>query len=214
MSAGRYKISYLRQYLFVSGNTTVIVFDNSLKSNQVERQIIVVVSDTIQLAERIIGYFKTFEFKLIEEDKNLLKFRQHASLLDTWKTNPLKWGSEIHISLNDNNVIATFHVDTCSQIKTKEEETVWITFIDTFQNYLTYGEISNQKLTATILDSKRSRLSYFSWSILGALTGGLLGLLYNRLTGTTSILSIFLIPVLATFFLRWRLTYVKKKNVI
>jgi hypothetical protein len=94
-------------------------------------------------------------------------------------------------------------------MKTNEEETVWMTFIDSFQNYLTNGKIYSQKLTSTISGNKKSRLSYFSWTILGALIGGLLSLLYSKLTGNTLSLSIYLIPVLATLFLSWRINYVK-----
>jgi hypothetical protein len=177
-----------------------------------ERRIKVVVTDTVQLTERVIDFFKQSGFKLTGKKDGYLKFEQKSSLLDAWKTNPLKWGAEIFVSIVDNTVLANFYVDTDAQMKTNEEETVWMTFIDSFQNYLTNGKIYSQKLASTISDNKKSRLSYFSWTILGALIGGLLSLLYSKLTGNTLSLSIYLIPVLATLFLSWRINYVKTNN--
>ncbi len=179
-----------------------------------ERQINVFVSDTIQLTERVTEFFNQFDFKLTDKKDGYLKFRQNSSLLDTWKTNPLKWGSEISVTIVDNNVLANFCVDTDAQMNTNEEETVWFTFIDNFKNYLTNGKTSNEQLISTISDNKKSRFPYLSWTILGALAGGLLGLLYNKLTGNNSTSSIFLIPVFATLFLGWRIKYVKTKNAL
>ncbi len=179
-----------------------------------ERQIKIIVTDTVLLTERVIDFFKQFDFKLTDKKDGYLKFNQNASLLDAWKTNPLKWGSEISVSIADNNIVANFCVETDAQMKTNEEEIVWLTFIDNFQSYLTNGKTSNQQLRSTILDNKKSRLSYFSWTMLGAITGGLLSFLYKKLTEDNSNLSVFLIPVVATFFLSRRINFVKTKNVL
>jgi len=179
-----------------------------------ERQIKIIVTDSTQLTEIVIDFFKQFDIKLTDNKEGNLTFKQNSSLLDAWKTNPLKWGSEIFVSIVDNKVHANFCVDTDAQMKTKEEEAVWQTFIDNFENYLTNGKTSNQKLISTISDNKKSRLTYFGWAIFGALTGGLLGFLYNKLTGNNSSLSIFLIPIFATLFLGWKINYVKKKNAL
>ncbi len=177
-----------------------------------EKQVKIIVTDTVRLPERVIHFFKQFDFKLRDKKDGYFIFKQKSSLLDPWKTNPLKWGCEIYVSIADNNVLANFCVDTDAQMNTNEEETVWQTFIDNFQNYLTNGKTSNQKLTLTISTNKKSRLTYFSWLIFGALTGGLLSFLYNRLTGSNSTLSIFLIPVVASLCLSSRIKYVKTKN--
>jgi hypothetical protein len=177
-----------------------------------ERLIKVVVTNTAQLPERVIDFFKQFNFKLTDRKEGYLKFRQNSSLLEAWKTNPLNRDSEIIVTIVERNVIANFRVDTDAQMKTNEEENVWLTFIESFQVYLTKGITYNPKLTTTITTYKKSRLSYFSWAILGAIIGGMLSLLYSKLTGNISILSVFLIPVAATFFLGWRINYVKAKN--
>jgi hypothetical protein len=179
-----------------------------------ERQIKIIVSDTAQVTGRAIDFFKQFDFKLTDNKNGILKFKQNSSLLDTWKPNPLKWGAEIFVSVADDKVLANFCVDTDAQMKTKEEEAVWQTFIDNFENYLTNGKTSNEKLSSIISDNKKSRLTYLSWAIMGALVGGLLAFLYNKLTGNNSTLSIFLIPVFATLFLGWRINSVKTKNAL
>ncbi len=179
-----------------------------------KRQIKIIVTDTDNLTQRVIDFFKRFDFKLTDNKDDILKFKQDSSILDAWKTNPLKWGSQILVSISDNKVLADFSVDTDGQMKTKEEEAVWQKFIDDFKNYLTNGKASNEELKATISANKKSRTFYLSCTIFGALTGGLLGFLYNKLTGNSSFVTIFLIPVFATLFLGWSINFAKTKNAL
>lgn len=179
-----------------------------------KRQIRIVVADSTQLSEQIIDYFNQFDFKLMSNQYGSLKFRQSSTLLDAWKTNPLKWASEISVSISNNNILANFFVDTDSQMNSKEEKAVWQIFIEDFQNYLTSGTTNNSKLISAISESKRSRISYIGWTVLGALFGGLLSLVYNSLTNTTSTFSILLIPILASTCLAWRIRYTRTKNVL
>jgi hypothetical protein len=179
-----------------------------------KRQIEFVVSDTNQMTKKVIDYFKQFDFKLIEHKDDCLKFGHSSTLLDAWKTNPLKWGSVISVSISDNNILADFYVDIDAQMKTKEEETVWQTFIEHFQTYMTNGVAPYSKLNSTITDNRKSRISYIGWTVLGALSGGLLSFVYNKLTNSNSTFSIFLIPILATTFLTWRISYSKTKNAL
>jgi F0F1-type ATP synthase assembly protein I len=177
-----------------------------------ERQIQITVTDTSLLAERVIDYFKQHGFILSDNNKGILTFKQNSTLLEAWKTNPLKWESQIIITIVDNNVQASFYVYTDAQMNTKEEESVWQTFIENFENYLTNGNSSNEKLKSLILDSKKSRLPYLSLTIFGALLGGLLGLLCNKFFGHNSIIIGVLIGFFASVFLKWRINYVKTKN--
>ncbi len=179
-----------------------------------ERLINVAVTDTVQLTERIVDFFKQSGFRLTETKNGHLTFKQNANLLDAWKANPLRWGSEISVRIVDNNVLAHFTVDTDAQMKTLEEESVWLTFIDSFQTYLANGTTCNQKLESAISYNKKNRLSYFGWTISGAVIGGLLVLLYTKLTENNLTLHLFLIPVFATLFLSWRINYVKTKNAL
>ena len=178
------------------------------------RQITILVSETTQLPEKIIDYFKQFDFKLIGNESGSLKFSRSAALLDAWKTNPLKWGSEISVSILNNNVIGNFYIDTDAQMNTREEKVVWQTFIENFEHYLKTGLSNNLKLNATIAESKKSRISYIGWSILGALCGSLLSYVYNSQTQTSSTLGLLLIPILASIFLVWRIRYSKIDNAL
>jgi hypothetical protein len=104
-----------------------------------EKQIQIIVTDTSALAERVINFFKQFGFTLADNNNGIFKFKQKSSLLDAWKTNPLNWGSEILVTINDNKVLANFTIDSDAQMKTYEEESVWQAFIENFENYLTDG---------------------------------------------------------------------------
>jgi hypothetical protein len=97
-------------------------------------------------------------------------------------------------------------------MNTKEEESVWQTFIYNFEQYLTTGNFSNEKLESIILQNKKSRISYVSWAIFGAVIGGLVGLLYKKWVDGNSFISVVFIPVFVTLFLGWRKNWGKIKN--
>jgi len=175
------------------------------------KQINFVVPDTNQLTERVIDYFNQFDLKLIEQKDGLLKFGHSSSYFEAWKSNPLKWESEISVLISGDKILADFYVDTEAQMNTMEEEKVWETFMENFQSCLINGVGPESNLNSTITDNRKSRLSYMGWAILGALTGGLLGGVFNNLTNIDSFLSFILIPVFATIFLKWRISYTKSK---
>jgi hypothetical protein len=177
-----------------------------------EKQIQITVTDTSVLPERIADYFNRFGIIITENNNGFLKFKQNSSILDAWKSNPLKWGSEITVSIIDNKVLASFHVDTDAQMNTKEEESVWQTFIYNFEQYLTTGNFSNEKLESKILHNKKSRISYVSWAIFGAVIGGMVSLLYKKWVDGNSSISFVFIPVFATLFLGWRRNWVKSEK--
>jgi hypothetical protein len=177
-----------------------------------EKQIQIIVTDTSLLPERIADYFNQFGFIITDNNNDILKFKQNSSLLDAWKTNPLKWGSEIIVTIIENKVLASFYVDTDAQMNTKEEESVWQTFIYNFEEYLTTGNFSNEKLESIILQNKKSRISYVSWAIFGAVIGGLVGLLYKKWGDGNFFISVVFIPVFVTLFLGWRKNWVKSEK--
>ena len=177
------------------------------------RQIKIDVSDTYRISERIVGYFKEFDFKLIEQKDGCLKFGRKSTLIDAWKVHPLRWGSEISISISDNSVIADFDIDTEIQMMTMEEEAVWQTFIENFREYLTSGVISNQKLNSAILDNRKSRSKYLGWLGLGAFVGGLISVFLSKLTNTDSfVYMMVIVPFFIITLLIWRIRYTKTKN--
>ncbi len=178
------------------------------------RRIKIDVIDGNNLDKRVINFFESHEFQLVETKLDFLKFRQNASLMDGWKSNPIKWGSEVSIALSDKTIVAEFIVDTDAQMNTSEEKKVWQTFIENFKKFVKSGETQNSKLASAISESKESRLSYFGWAFFGTLTGGLLFLIYTKLTKNSSSLSLFLIPIMTTFFLGWRIKYKRTKDPI
>lgn len=178
------------------------------------RRIKIDVIDANNLDKRLINFFESYEFQLIETKVDILKFRQNSSLLEGWKSNPIKWGTEVSIALSDKTIVAEFIVDTDAQMNTREEKKVWQTFIENFKIYLEGGETQNSKLASTISESKESRLSYFGWAFFGTLIGGLLFLIFTKLTKSSSPLNLLLIPIMTTIFLSWRIKYKRTKNAI
>lgn len=178
------------------------------------RRIKIDVIDANNLDKLVINFFESYEFQLIETKVDILKFRQNSSLLDGWKSNPIKWSSEVSIALSDKTIVAEFIVDTDAQMNTREEKKVWQTFIENFKIYVERGETQNSKLASTISESKESRLNYFGWAFFGTLTSGLLFLIFTKLTKSSSSLNLLLIPIMTTIFLSWRIKYKRTKNAI
>ena len=177
------------------------------------KQINFQVTDKTQLTERIIEYFTKSKFKCIEINEDNFKFTHSSLFFDTWTINPLKWGSEIIVSIKDNKVTAVFCVDTESQMKSVEEENVWNVFIGNFKTFLTDKKDLNILIKKKIANVKTSRLLYIGWTILGVIAGGLLGMFLTNLTGSKMI-GYFSIPIMATFFLTKIINFRRKKNAL
>ena len=177
------------------------------------KQINFQVTDKTQLIERIIEYFIKSGFKCIEINEANLKFIHSSSFFDTWTTNPLKWGSEIIVSFNDNEVTAVFCIDIESQMKSVEEENVWNVFIDNFKTFLTDKKDLNVITKKKIANVKTGRLIYVSWTILGVVAGGFIGNFLTNLTGSKMI-GYFIIPIMATLFLTKSINFRRKKNAL
>lgn len=177
-----------------------------------KRRIKINLIDTNQLEKKVIDFFNSYDFQLIDTKEGFLRFRKNSSILDAWKTNPLQWGSEISVLISDGSIEAVFIVDTDAQMNTKEEKIVWQAFIERFKNFLVKGETDNSKLNLIISESKKSRLNYFGLATLGALTGVLLTFIYTRLTNNNSPLTLLIIPIMTTIFLSWRIKYERSKT--
>ena len=178
------------------------------------KQINFFVSDNNELKNKIIIYFEQFGLNLVENNNDHLKFAHDSTLFDTWKANPLHWGSEITVLIKGNNIVTDFYIDNDAQMKTIEEETVWNTFIENFQIFITNGVDHNSKIDSAIIGNKKRRLRYIFWAFLGALIGCFLVIIYNKLTNNNSMISIFLIPIVATTFLTWKINFRKTKNAL
>ncbi|MEO9210752.1 MAG: hypothetical protein ABI208_06615 [Ginsengibacter sp.] len=175
-----------------------------------EKQIIFQVEDENLLNEKIIHFFTQTGFKLVDSNNYKLKFSHSSSIFDNWKTNPLKWGSKIIVSLNDKDVSATFLVDSGSQMNSIEEENTWDGFIANFEGYLTGKAEINSPKKDFLAEVKSSRLNYIGWAILGAFVGVLVGLIFYNLTENKTI-GYLSIPIMASLFLTNRINFKKEK---
>ncbi len=171
------------------------------------------ITDKTQLTERIIEYFTKSGFTFVKTNDDTLKFIHSSSLFDTWTTNPLKWGSEIIVSINDNSVTADFCVDTDSQMNSSEEENVWNNFIVNFKSFMTDKTELRSLNNNIIKNVQKSRLLYIGWTVVGAFLGGFVGLYFSNLTGSKTI-GYFTIPVMAALFLKQSINYKKHKNAL
>ena len=176
------------------------------------KQIEFQVNDNRQLATKTAEYFTQSGFKLTDTKSDQLKFIHSSSIFDAWKLNPIKWGSEVTISFNRNNVKAEFSVDTEAQMNTSEEENVWETFIENFRAYLTTG-IEYKDLNKKALEEvRKTRLIYMGWTILGAAIGGVIGIFFYKFA-ENNFIGYIAIPIMASFFLNRSINQRKKSSM-
>jgi hypothetical protein len=100
--------------------------------------------------------------------------------------------------------------------KIKASSPLFYTFmeiINTF-NIMNFTDIinKNKSLDSLILQNKKSRISYVSWAIFGAVIGGMVSLLYKKWVDGNSSISFVFIPVFVTLFLGWRRNWVKSEK--
>lgn len=151
-----------------------------------------IVSETSAIKENTIDYFTKSGFKLINESTDrTLKFQRGSISNNMWTFNPLKWKSEIGISINGQVVKADFNINTLGQIPTSKEEGLWDTFIDNYRK--TLNERNFDFLTEnnkTVKTTKSDSLKYVGWAAVGGMMGGIPAGLIAYLTGMHSIVSI------------------------
>ncbi|TGE20016.1 hypothetical protein [Hymenobacter elongatus] len=96
------------------------------------------VSETIDLNEKTIEYFKKSNFKHIDSNPTdrKIRFERGSIASNMWTFNSLNWKSEIDIEINGQEVKANFNINAAGQIPTNKDEMLWETFIDNYQKYL------------------------------------------------------------------------------
>ena len=178
-----------------------------------EKQSQIIITDTTQLKERVITFFKDYGFRLSNEKDDILKFKQKSTILEAWQTNPLRWGSKISVTIQGEIVFAIFSVDTDGQMNTPDEENVWLNFIESFESYLAHGIIDKKGIALCIKTNKQNRIYYIAWAIVGAIAGAFLTFIYKKFVGDDFI-TMFFIPASAALFLSTSISFIKAKNAI
>ena len=170
--------------------------------------------DTSHLDVRVINYFQDAGFQFDKTDSKKLRFYQNDSIFEAWKVDPLKWKSEIIVTIQNSVVFAEFDIETEAQMFTYEEEKVWNEFIDNFQNSIQEEKIIAKSVKVEQLNKKRKgKFIYIAWTIIGALTGGLIGLLIARYSESKTLVYLC-IPVFATLFLKFRINFGRHHNAL
>jgi hypothetical protein len=177
-----------------------------------ERQISFVVNNPVQLQNRVLTYFIQSGFKVANISENKLQFAHSGSIFDNWKMNPLHWGCEITVLLQDENVMADFSINTDSHMNTAEQTNVWMVFINNFKLFLTNNidfKTENEKAVALV---KRSIADYLGWMILGFAAGVLIDVMFFKLTGYK--MAFVIVPIISIFFLNNRIRYKKSRRML
>jgi len=171
------------------------------------------VFDNTQITERITDYFTKTGFKLIHRSHDKFKFIHNSSFFDTWTINPLHWGSEIIVSVKDNEIMAAFNIDTKSQMNSAEEINVWCRFITNFQSFITNSQNITTVTKISLKEVKNSRIMYIGWTIVGCVFGGVIGMYISKLTENETLFYIAL-PSMATLFFKISIGSKKKQKTL
>lgn len=138
-----------------------------------------------KVEQQIIQYFTQSGFKLGDQNDNNLKFRRSTSILDSWKFNPLMWGAEVIVSINNHEIDAKFTIDSTAKIVTTEVKEAWGFFIENLQQYVVHGIPFEKANSEAAEKARQSILKKLAWTILAIVVGGIIGGVISHFTGWT-----------------------------
>lgn len=102
-------------------------------------------------------------------------------------------------------------IDSTFQTVTKQEETVWESFIANFNEKIKSGKLSTKETIEAIESNKKSIKGYIMFAILGGIIIGIPSGIIAYLTGDDSIMSIGVTSG-SIGFLFWKIEKEKSKN--
>ena len=151
------------------------------------------VSEPADLKKMTFEYFEKSGFKHVYDNSTDRKitFERGSIFSNMWTFNPLNWKSKIDIEIIEQEVKATFNINTTGQIPTNNGELLWDSFIGNYQKYLLDSKFDFLKENSkTFKITKSKNLKYIGWAAIGGLIGGLPGGLIAYWTGIDIIGSI------------------------
>lgn len=154
-------------------------------NNQVKSEL----SNT-ELIDLVITFFDTHNFKLHTQEQSKLTFKKGSLLKNMATFNPLNWKSDISIKINNSVVDYNWQIDSTFQAVTKQEVTVWESFVRSFSQTIKSGKLSNKETIEALESNKKSIGGYILYAILGGIIIGIPSGIIAHLTGIDSIVSI------------------------
>lgn len=140
--------------------------------------------------EITMAYFLDQGFKLDSENNSTLTFSRGSLLSNMFTFNPLKWKSEINISLNYEEVVAQFLINAQFQAVTEKEQQVWQTFMRNYQESMITGKVMISENNLKVKEAKNTSWGYVGYALLGAVVIGVPSGIIAAYTGIDSILNV------------------------
>ena len=164
-----------------------------------------------ELIALIIAFLEIHKFKLHNQENSKLIFKRGSLLKNMVTFNPLNWKSNVSIIINSSVVNYDWQIDSTFQAVTKQEETVWESFIRSFNKTIKSGKLSNKDTIEALKSNRKSIAGYLLYAILGGIIIGIPSGVIAYLTDIDSIASIGAASG-AIAFLYWKIEKEKIKN--
>ena len=134
-----------------------------------EKKIDFTVTNKIHLEESISEYFTQSGFNLKSQDNTKLIFIRGSYFLNLWTFNPLKWKSNIEVSITDLEVKVTAIVQTIGQIVLAAEDKLWDEFLNNLKVYLTENIDFRENNRNQLKEVKKESIKFVGKIALGGL---------------------------------------------
>jgi len=134
-----------------------------------EKKINFAVTNKIQLEESISEYFTQSGFNLKFQDNTKLIFIRGSYFTNFWTFNPLKWKSNIEVSITDLEVKVTAIVHTVGQIVLTAEDRLWDEFLNNLKVYLTENIDFKENNRNQLREVKKESIKFVGKIALGGL---------------------------------------------
>ena len=142
------------------------------EEGKMKRQIQFQINDDTSVIEASKTFFARTGFKINDNTNKTVSFSKGSTLLNMVTFNPLNWKSRINISIQNNEVIGDFDIDTTGQAVTPKEEKLWDTFIENYRLSIVDKVDLSQTISKELKETKKNSLRYVIWALIGAVVCG------------------------------------------
>lgn len=176
-----------------------------------KRHIIFHLYDKASFVELTTIYFLKSGFKENGRTGNQLVFVKGSMLQNMVTFNPLNWKSRVSVSLEGDNVVAEFDIQTFGQIVSPKEENLWDTFISNYKTSLTTKEDQSEENQKEVKETIKSSFMYAKWAGVGAIV---MGVPFGVLAYRTGVDRLALLGMAggALLFMMYRMGKDRRKN--
>lgn len=155
---------------------SAIVYQPSFLNSTIKKSVTFCIAGASDLRLKTIDYFSKSNFRQTSALTNKkISFRRGSLLSNMYTFNPLKWKSEIEITIQEQEVSVQLRINTFGQMRSPKEDALWDDFMKHYEAYLHDGRLADHLSSnaASMQAVKKSSYRKLLWVLFGVLIIGI-----------------------------------------